>query len=64
MSDDDDNVSRAQSDIETILKKLDTTIVNIPDDVTSQTEEEEKIGKDLWDKKLQYESKLPFFNLH
>jgi hypothetical protein len=61
-NDDDDNVSKAQSDIETILRKLDTTIVHIPDDILSQNEEEEQIGKDLWDKKLQYESKYSFTN--
>ena len=61
-NDDDDNVSKAQSDIETILRKLDTTIVHIPDDILSQNEEEEQIGKDLWDKKLQYESKYFFTN--
>lgn len=51
-----DTISNAPSDIETILRKLDTTVVHIPDNI-SQTEDEEKIGKDLWDKKSQFESK-------
>lgn len=55
---DEDNVSRAPSDIETILRKLDTTVMHVPDDLSLKGDEEEKISKDLWDKKQQFDSKF------
>jgi hypothetical protein len=55
-----ESLNRTTMDIESILKKLDTTVVDIPADfeVDEFKQKQDDIGENLWQKKKLFDGKV------